>query len=75
MGLIQAGVSDANLQVGTQGPEMPAACSRSQCLEIENLGFKPAGALGGEAEKADEVGLRGQSPVGAQLAGTGEGQE
>lgn len=54
---------------------MPAACSRSQCLEIEKLGFKPARVLGEDAEKVDEGGLRGQSPIGSQPTGTGEGQE
>lgn len=32
---------------------------------MENLGFKPTAALGGETEKADEVGVKGGHPSGA----------
>lgn len=42
---------------------------------MENLGFKPTAALGGEAEKADEVGVRGGHPSGADLQGRQRGRE
>lgn len=59
----------SSLQVGTQGSETPTTCSKSRCLEVEKPGLKPAGAPGGEAEKAGEVSLRRESPAGGQPTG------